>query len=60
MQKISSFHRFILEIQQILDSQDLKGPHGKIIKVTFDYPEILSTHQKSFYSIDSFLGCSQF
>ena len=25
MKKISSFHQFILEIQQILESQDLKG-----------------------------------
>ena len=61
MQKISPFHQFILEIQQILESQDLKDhthfdhQHLKIIKVTFGFPKYLSTHQKSVYSINSFL-----
>ena len=57
MQKISLFHHFILEIQQILESQDLKGHpmfdhhHPKIVKVIFGFPEFLSTHQKLVYSI---------
>ena len=61
MQKISLFHQFILEIQQILESQDLNATpiydqlNAKIIKVTFEFPEFLSTRQKSAYSIDSFL-----
>ena len=44
---ISSIHRFILEIQQILESQNLKGhlhfwPHPpKIIKVTFSFFEFV-------------------
>ena len=49
MQKISSFHQFILEMQQILESQDVKGHipifdhhHPNIIKVTFDCPDFLS------------------
>ena len=61
MQNISLVHRFILEIQQILQSLNLKDhthlfhQHPKIIKVTFGFPESLSTHQKPVYSIDSFL-----
>ena len=41
MQKISSIHKFILEIQQILESQEEKATpifdHGqpKVIEVTF-------------------------
>ena len=50
MQKISSLHQFILEIQQILESHDLikchthfwPRPH-KIIKVTLSFPEFVST-----------------
>ena len=34
--------------------------NAKIIKVTFKFPEFLSTHQKSAYSTDSFLTYSQF
>ena len=65
MQKIGSIHQFILEIQQILDSQDLKDHnrfyhhHPKIIKVTFAFREFLSTQQKSVYYINSFLRYSQ-
>ena len=50
MNKIGSFHEFILEIQQILDCQGLKGNtipdqhNAKIIKLTFKFPEFLSTH----------------
>ena len=56
----------ILEIQQILQSHELKGhthsdhDHPKIIKATFSFPEFVSTHQKSVHSIDSFLKYSQF
>ena len=47
MQKISPIHQFILDIQQILESRDLKDHthfyqhHPKIIKVTFGFPEFL-------------------
>ena len=47
---------FVLEIQQISESQAhfwLQPP--KIIKVTFGFPKFLSPHQKSVYSINSFL-----
>ena len=49
MQKINSFPQFILEIQQILGSQDKKAKpifdhhHPKIIKITFGFPDFLST-----------------
>ena len=45
MQKISSFHQLILEIQNILESQDLKchtifdHHYPKTIKETFGFPE---------------------
>ena len=66
MQKISSFHQFTLEIEQILEPCDQKtmpifDQHlPKIIKVTFDFSEFLSTQQKSVYSNNSFLRYSQF
>ena len=50
MQNVSSFHQFILEIQQILDHH-----HAKIIKVTFGFSEFLSIHQKYVYCIHSIL-----
>ena len=43
-------------MQQILGSHDLK----LIIKVIFSFPEFVPTHQKSFYSTDSFLRYSEF
>ena len=66
MQKISSFNQFILEIEQILESRDRKATYiidnhyPKIIKTTFSFSEFSSTHQKSVYSINSFLRYSQF
>ena len=69
MQKISPLHPFILEIQQILESGDLKGQAHfhhhlqklpKIIKLTFSFTEFLSAHQIPVYSINSFLRYSQF
>ena len=67
MQNTSPIDRFILEIQQILESPNLKDqnhflptPSPKIIKVTFGFPEFLSKHQKPIYSINSFLSYSQF
>ena len=66
MQKISSFHQFILKIQQILESQEQKCQvyydhhHPKIIKVIFGSLKFLSTHQKSVYFINSSMRYSQF
>ena len=66
MQKISSFHQFTLEIEQILEPRDQKTMPifdqnlPKNIKVTFDFSEFLSTQQKSVYSNNSFLRYSQF
>ena len=34
--------------------------HLKIIKETFSFPEIVSTHQKSVYFVDCFLRYTQF
>ena len=66
MQKISPIPRFILEIQQILGSQDLKDHPifitniHKIIKITFGFPKFLSKNQKPIFSMNSFLRYSQF
>ena len=68
MQKISSFHQFIIEKQQILESKDLtkKTTHifdhqsPKIIKETFSFPEFVSTYEQSVYSITCFFRYSQF
>ena len=66
MQKINLLHQFILEIEQILVSQNQKDHayfwpnHPKTIKVTFAFSEFLSTQQKLVYSINSFFRYSQF
>ena len=60
MQKISSFHQFILEIQQILESRDQTGQthfwpsEPKIFWSTFNLCEFVSTCKKSGYFIDLF------
>ena len=56
MKKISSFHQFILEMQENLEPQALKTTsifdqhNAKVINLTFKFPEFLSTNQKSAYS----------
>ena len=66
MKNVSSFHQFILEMQQILEPPDLKATsifdqhNAKVINLTLKFPEFLSTNQKSAYSIDSFLRNIQF
>ena len=60
MQKISSFHQFILEIQPILESCDLTGhthfwPRlSKIFWSTFNLCKFVSTCKKLGYFIDLF------
>ena len=61
MQKVSSNHKFFLEIQQILDHMKFKATsisdhaHQKIIEATFIFPELVLACKKSGYSICSFL-----
>ena len=53
MQKISSFHQFIFEIQPILESCDQTGhTHPKNFWSTFNLYEFVSTCKKSGYFID--------
>ena len=60
MQKISSFHQFILEIQPILESRDQTGhthsghANPKFFWSTFNSYEFASTYKKSGYFIDLF------
>ena len=60
-QKTSSIHTFILEIQQILGSHELKTmavldhTYPKIIESTFSFPEFVPACKKSLYFICSFL-----
>ena len=60
MQKISSFHQFILEIQPILESCDQTGhihsahAHPKSFWSTFNLCELVSTWKKLGYFIDLF------
>ena len=64
MQQISSFHKFILEIQQSPKTKKARPNfdhhQSKIITVNFGFSEFLSTHQKLVYSMNSFLRYSQF
>ena len=61
IQKISSIHKFNLQIQQILRSHELKGHvYPKIIEATFSFPEFVASCKKSAYSNSSFLGYIQF
>ena len=61
MQKISSFHQFILETQSILESRDqtwshpfLTMPNSKIFWSTFNLCEFVTTCKKSGYLINLF------
>ena len=66
MQKISSFNKLILKIQQILESHELNGhaffdhAHAKIIEITFSFLEFAPTCKKSVHSICSFSKYHQF
>ena len=61
IEKISSFQKFILKIQQILGSHELKSndifnhAHPKITESTFSFPEFLPACKNSVYSIHSIL-----
>ena len=60
---ISSVHPFILVIQQVLVSHNLKGvtpsfDHAHQIIISF--PEFVSPFKKSIYSINSFMKYNQF
>ena len=53
MQKISSIHKFILKIQQVVGSHELNdfvhfGPHHpKVIQATFNFDEFVPACKKS-------------
>ena len=49
MEKISPTHKFILEIQQILEFYDLKA-HTITITVTFNLPEYVRAWKKQLNS----------
>ena len=61
MQKISSNHKLIPIIRQILGSHELNGhAHPRIIEITFSFPEFAPACKKSFHFINSFLRYSHF
>lgn len=66
IQKISSIHIFILKVQHILGSYELKDhvnfdyAHSKMIESTFRIPEFVPVCKKLVYSICSSLRYSQF
>ena len=63
IQKISSIHKFILKMQQISGSHDLRSPghaYPKIIESTFSFPQFVPACKRSVYSICSFLRHNQF
>ena len=66
IQKFSSIHKFILKMQQILGSHELKAltifehAHLKNIASTFSFPGFVPACKKSVYSICSFLRYNQF
>ena len=66
MQKISSIHKFILKIQQVVGSHELNdyvhfGPHHpKVIQATFNFDEFVPACKKSAESICSFQRQSRF
>ena len=61
MQKISSIHKLILKIQQILRPHELND-HAKpqIIEITFSFPQFGRSCKKSVHPIYLLLRCSQF
>ena len=47
MQNISSIHKFILKIQQILGSHEEKGhAYPKIIEAIFSFSELVASYKK--------------
>ena len=66
MQKISSIHKLILKIKQILGSHELNDlahfdqTHPKIIEITFSFLEFAPARNKSLHSINSVMRQSQF
>ena len=61
MQKISSIHKLILKIQQILGPHELND-HAKpqITEITFSFPQFGRACKKSVHPIYLSLRCSQF
>ena len=61
MQKLSSNHKIIVKVQQLLGTNEINSHtpfdpiHPKIIKITFSFPEFAPTCKKLIHSIYSFL-----
>ena len=63
IQKISSVHKFIFKMQQILGFHELTSlgnTHPKIIESAFSFPEFVKACKRSVYSICSLLRYNQF